>query len=115
MRKRCGEKIRTNWCNRVPLHHLFNERSIFIKVNEWGKFKQSYIERNKILEALSVTTVPEIVTILSESWRENHVYTPCVVSLTFSSAVDLEGQCRCMLQMSTFLDHILSLPRTRST
>ena len=91
--------------------------NIFVKVNKQGMFEPSDIERNQIQNALSMP-LPGFVTGFEQKMVRKPRLRPDVryfLDLSVCGSI-LMGQRRCTpyCRCSTFLDHVLSLPRTRS-
>src|SRR5216684_3941021 len=95
----------------VPLHEY---KDIFINVKKWGKFEHSDIKRNQIHDAQDI---PDFVTTFERKLvRKPRLHPNVRPFLDFSVCCSiLMGQCRCMLYRKrlAFLNHILSIPRTR--
>ena len=91
---------------------------ISIKVKNWRTFEQSDITRNQIRSAEELMKIPGFVKLFEQKLIRKPRLHPDVrffFDLSVCGSI-LTAQCRCMLycRYTTFLDHILSFPRTRS-
>jgi len=102
----------------IDIDPLQNYKNIFIKVNKWGMFEPSDIERNWIQDARSMKTMPDFVTTFEQELVRKprlHPDVRCFLDLSLCGSI-LTGQCRCILhcRCSASLDRVLRFPMTRS-
>jgi len=83
----------------VRVDHLQEYKNIFIKVNKWGTFERSDIERNQIQSAQVMMTIPNFVSTFERMLIRKpriHPDVRCFLDLSICCSV-LTGQCRCIL------------------